>query len=275
MEGRGEVKPIDIHEFRELVDRIVDPKTQILVKTLYLLAARVNEVLTRCSKSAVLAGQTKPLGALLDYDFQDYRLRGEGKVKALIVTSGVLKRKIEVGRKQEEEAAALEEAKPEDVEQALTRLRQVKLLEAYRRGEVKIDPVLVAHLLGRIRMKVVALPCDPKYDPWALDLVKRITKRKNLSFDMSRQRAWQRITEEFRRANYQGRLSPHVLRHWRISHLIEYYDFDPYEVSIYSGWTMAGTFAQMGIQASSNIDIYAHLPWRKYFKKLLVPLSEL
>jgi len=65
------------------------------------------------------------------------------------------------------------------------------------------------------------------------------------------------------------------LRHCRITHLIRAYDFTPYQITAFTGWSMKSTFQQMGVQASSNIDIYSHLEWKDYIDKLLVPLSEI
>jgi hypothetical protein len=65
------------------------------------------------------------------------------------------------------------------------------------------------------------------------------------------------------------------LRHCRITHLIRAYDFTPYQITAFTGWSMKSTFQQMGVQSSSNIDIYSHLEWKDYIDKLLVPLSEI
>jgi hypothetical protein len=42
----------------------------------------------------------------------------------------------------------------------------------------------------------------------------------------------------------------------------------------FTGWSMKSTFNQMGVEASSNIDIYSRLEWREYIGKLCTPLSE-
>jgi len=267
---REAVKPINIHVFRNAVEHILDPETQALAKTLYLLAARVSEILTKSTRTEILKNQSKPLGSFLNYEFQDFR-QDKIQEKVLLVTAGVAKR-TKVSGKARKQAKKMDEPNPEEVEKAFSKYGLTRLLEDYKKGEIKANPLVVAHLLGQIHFKQIALPCDPKYEPWTLDLVKRITWKGTLSFNFVRQTAYLRIRDEFRRQGYD--VHPHTLRHWRLSHLMQNYGFEPYDISIYSGWSIRSTFNQMGMQASSNIDIYAHLTWNKYFPKLLIPIRE-
>jgi len=268
---REAVKPINIHVFRNAVEHILHPETQNLVKTMYLLASRVSEIVTKTSRCEILNNKTKPLGSFLDYEFQDFRLSDKRTEKILLVTAAVAKR-TKVSRKAKKQAKKMEEPKPEEVEAALSKYGLNKMLQDYQKGELKVDPLVVAHLLGQIHFKQIALPCDPKYEPWTLDLVKRITMKGTLSFNFVRKTAHERIKWEFARQGLN--VHPHTLRHWRISHLMQNYGFEPYDVSLYSGWSIKSTFNQMGMQASSNIDLYAHLSWSKYFPKLLIPIRE-
>lgn len=119
--------------------------------------------------------------------------------------------------------------------------------------------------------KIVALPCDPKYEPWTLDLLRYLKKekRRNLNFDITRQwagdifRLW---LGKFYRSNPKRILNP--WRHWRLTHLVEIFGFDPYDLCVYSGWTF-----KHGISGSGQLDTYLHLDWRRYFPKLLKPMK--
>ncbi len=140
----------------------------------------------------------------------------------------------------------------------------------------ELDPLLIQVLLGKIALKVVALPTHMKYEPWTLDLLKWIKKQGNINFNLTRQRFGQILRENLSgilpRRNLHNLKNPP--RHFRISHLIEYYQLDPYEIMSYTGWTIKSTFGQMGIAASPNIDAYTHPRWRLYFQKLLKPIEK-
>jgi len=119
--------------------------------------------------------------------------------------------------------------------------------------------------------KVIALPCDPKYEPWTIDLLRRMktTKEQKLSFDICRATGWN-ICKRYLKP-LDPKVHTHSLRHWRISHLVNLYNFEPYDVVAYAGWTTKTVFGQMGL-ATGQLDIYLSLSWRKYFPRLLKPI---
>lgn len=121
-----------------------------------------------------------------------------------------------------------------------------------------------------LTFKVIALPCDPLYEPWTVDLLKWISKHGTLSFGLTRHRVRQILIENLGTfmSKSSRRLNP--LRHWRLSHLVELYGFDSFDLTIYAGWTL-----KTGTQGSSMLDSYVHLDWRHYFKKLLRPIDTL
>jgi hypothetical protein len=70
------------------------------------------------------------------------------------------------------------------------------------------------------------------------------------------------------------KISPRLLRKYRIIHLIENYGFSPYQVAAFIGWSFSSMFKSIGIDVSSKKK-YFEEQWRDYAVKLLVPLDKL
>lgn len=125
----------------------------------------------------------------------------------------------------------------------------------------------------KVVVRQVPIPCDLKFEPWTIDLLKWIREYKELRFAITR-----RTLHNIVKTNLRG-LDPtihaHSLRHYRITHLIRDYGFDPFQVSTFVGWSLRSAASNMGKAASPNLDIYAHLAWREYVEKMLVPLDKL
>ena len=252
------------------------------------MASRNSEILTKTSPYDFLHHASKPYGSFIKYGFQDFEVeaaKGDKPAveeKVFVVTSAVAKRGKRVVAKSVRKANSKDEEttielEKEEVIEALMKYNQKELIDKWQAGEIKLDPLFIKVLLGKVTLKVIALPTTKNYEPWTLDLLKWIRKKGDLNFDLTRKTLWNIL-----RHNLSGILpkkskhSPkNPLRHFRISHLVEYYQLDPYELTTYAGWTARSTFAQMGISASPNIDVYAHLRWRMYFPKLLKPISQL
>jgi hypothetical protein len=281
---------VSIKKFREAVEKIQDPETAIKVKTGYLLAARNSEILTECCTWDLLHNASKPYGLFMKYGFQDFTLTPndpQGAMlgikepiseKAFVVTMAVAKRGKRLKKKEQTaDDTKLVQNSPEEIEKALLLYGQKELLDKVKKGEVQVDPLLIKALLGKINLKSVALPCDPKYEPWTLDLLKWIKEKGRLSFPIQRWCYWEHTREALKDLLPKKSLHSikNPLRHFRISHLISYYQLEPYEITAYTGWTIAGTFRQMGIAVSSNLDAYAHLQWRQYFPRLLKPIAQM
>lgn len=277
-------RTVSIKRFRETVENIKDSKAKIMMQLGYLLAARNCEMLTKTSPLELLHNASKPYGIFMECKLEDFRMAStdpEGTSivqKAFVCSVAVAKRgkRLRKTVKPEQEQKPLPELKPEEIEAALTKFRQTKLLEQWKKGEIAIDPFLVQALLGNISLKTIALPCSNLYEPWTLDIMKYWRDHGKLSIDMTRKTFWKTYRESI--GELLPKKDPHnlrnPLRHFRISHLISLYGFEPYEITAYSGWTLRGTFQSMGVNISPNLDHYAHLAWHQYFKKLLVPLSE-
>jgi len=281
---------VSIKKFREAVEKIENPEASIKVKAGYLLAARNSEILTKCVPWAILHNASKPYGLFMKYGFQDFTLTPndpQGAMlgikepiseKAFVVTMAVAKRGKRLKKKEQTaDDTKLVQNSPEEIEKALLLYGQKELLERVKKGEVQVDPLLIKILLGKITLKAIALPCDPKYEPWTLDLLKWIKEKGRLSFPIVRQTFHDHVREALKDLLPQKSLHSikNPLRHFRISHLISYYGMLPYEITAYTGWTIAGTYRQMGIAVSSNLDAYAHLAWRQYFPRLLKPIAQM
>ena len=109
--------------------------------------------------------------------------------------------------------------------------------------------------------RIVALPLNPRFEPWARELLDIIEEHGSLEpiLNVTRQmlgvsvRRWLKVR-------------PHYLRHARITHLVEYYGFSGVELTVYAGWSFK---TSVGVPM---MDRYAHLSWRTYLPKLLKPL---
>jgi len=120
--------------------------------------------------------------------------------------------------------------------------------------------------------KIIALPTHPRYEPWTLDLIKWLRDNRRLSFDLTRNRVYTIVRKWL--SPLDPKVRTHSLRHWRITHLVTEYDFTPYEITAYAGWTFKTGFSQMGMN-SGTLDAYLHLIWKQYFPKLLKPIQEM
>jgi len=145
-----------------------------------------------------------------------------------------------------------------------------RLME-HRVDEYMGEPVLLTKLVtlkkreqrkkGEPVFRIVALPLNPRYEPWALELLELIKEHGSLEpiFGATRWALFKTVKKWFR-------VRAHYLRHARITHLVEYYGFTGEEVTVYVGWSFK---TSVGVPM---MDRYAHLSWRTYLPKLLKPL---
>lgn len=210
----SEVVP-DFRDFRKFVDNNISKlRDSFLIKTLYLLAARNCEVITKVSASHTRVD--KAYGKYLRLNFANYE-----NIKVLLVTCPVAKRKL------------------------------------------KAD--------GTPYTKIIALPCEDAYESWTRDLLKHYQLAGRLSFNLTRDGV-----RKILRKNLGSLLPPRLknpLRHFRVTHLITEYGFDPNDLTAYAGWTLKTGFGKAGVVLPSDqLGIYQHLRWRDYIKKLMKPL---
>ena len=275
-------KSISIKRFRAEVESIDQDFDRNLVKIGYLTACRASELCNKTSPFDLLSGNSRPYGQFMEYALKDYEVTSREDptlkepivTKAFVITSAVAKRgkRIKRDSKQDEE----ETATADDIKEALIRYNQKGLLKKWEKGELEVDPRLIKALNSKMVFKAIALPIDREYEAWTYDLLMYWKKHRKLTFDHTRQY----FNRVYRRALYNilppaHRKNPrNILRHWRLSHLVEYYQFDAVQLSNYSGWTMKTAFTMQGMTASSSIDYYIHLAWKQYFRKLLRPIEQ-
>ena len=123
-----------------------------------------------------------------------------------------------------------------------------------------------------VKTRVVPIPVDPKVEPWALPILKWLSEKKKLSFDFTRMTAQNIVKRNLKPLDLQ--VHPHLLRHWSCTHLVKNYGFSPLQLCSFTGWSLRSTSARMGVNVSSNIDIYLHLAWKDFIAKLLAPIQE-
>jgi len=149
--------------------------------------------------------------------------------------------------------------------------------------EVVVFTVRTAKRGGKKRN--IALPLNPKYEPWTEQLYNYFREFKtDKVFNFTRQKAGGYARDIFEGFTYQidayklwengeaektvkehpKPFRTHALRHLRATELIEEYGCDGIDLSIYGGWTLRSM-----IGVGSAMSRYAHLNWRKYFPKLL------
>lgn len=213
-----------LREFRHKVDHILDPRTALLTKSIYLTAARGSEVTTHIDPYDKEHNRVRlPYGTYVKCHMDTFD-HEELRHKVLVIEMPIAKRKLKTTKTKTEE-------------------QKLKLI-----------------------FKPIALPCDPKYEPWTEDLINYIRKRGTLSFDLCRTRIRQLIIESFHRLDLD--VTTHWLRHARLTHLSDFYKFDAEDLILMAGWTYQGA---MGIR-TGQLDRYVHSHWTRYFPKLLKPL---
>lgn len=250
--------------FRDYVDGMVVHKAwckrdEILVKLIYVLGARVSEVVGKVTPWMESHNKSHAYGTLLRTEICPYNHRVEldGKTviqreSLLLIHSAIAKMKLH------------QEKQPDTSPQ-----------------DPQAPPIL------RCKMKTVAIPCNPDFEPWCFDLMHWInpTEHKNpdhikpsLCFMMVEDNV-QRIVKSCLAGlrDIDPRVTeihPHILRHWRVRHLTLNYRLTSIEKCAYIGWSIRSQEANRGQVVSANLDTYSHLGYLDYIEKLLVPLQD-
>jgi hypothetical protein len=130
-------------------------------------------------------------------------------------------------------------------------------------------------------VRYVALPLNPKYEPWSKELFEYYKKRKDkYVFPFTRQTLYNHAKKAFAGLKYE--IAPqrfkdeeigehekeagvHFLRHLRASELVGVYGFTPMELASYCGWS----YRAAGL--TPVMMRYVSYSWQSYFPKLLRP----
>jgi hypothetical protein len=123
-----------------------------------------------------------------------------------------------------------------------------------------------------IIFKYVGLPTHPGFEPWSIDLLRWIKLKGTLKIEATGQTVNNWVKYALRR--WIPNVTANKLRQYRINHLITEYHFDSYEVATYAGYEYKTALGAMGIHFS-QLNIPNHLRWRTYFRKLLVPITDI
>lgn len=240
--------------FRQAVDHVQSPRDANLIKLLYLGAFRVSEISTKISPYEETHQMTRAYGKAFRWHLTDFTSKND----TFLMESAIAKR-----------------TRQKDGQEHLT-------------------------------FKQIALPVDPNFEPWSRDLLKCAIQQADLSIKlgtkqlldkgikdpqlhrkMKRELMERSLRVRLGRAGIEyilrqnlGSLLPrkdkhnnrNPLRHWRLSHLAEVYDFDGYDLTQIAGWSYGSSMAGQG--ASGMLDHYLHLSWKKYYQKLCVPLAD-
>jgi len=263
LQAEEEIYVPPIHLFRDFVNeqsKYWRKKDEIFIKLTYLLGSRASELLTKVTPWQASHNKTKPYGKLLSWEFATYR-KADGKaIKILLIKSAIAKR---MKRKKKEQDSNIE---------------AIFQHETWDPSQVQENSE-TSPLVQKVKMKVVPIVCDIAAEPWCLDILKWIRDQKTekarveaLKFNFCEMTAQNIVKKCLRQLD--PKIHPHTLRHYRVTHLIRSYGFNPYQVTAFFGWSLKSVVAKMGITASSNVGIYAHLVWKDYIDLLLVPISE-
>jgi len=114
--------------------------------------------------------------------------------------------------------------------------------------------------------KNIGLPCERQYEPWTVDLLKYIKATGSVTFGITRQRVRQIIKRYFPES-IGSKKRKNILRHYRLTHLSDFYGLSAEAIITYAGWTFSSRYR------SGQLDTYVHLDWGKYFPKLLKKLG--
>jgi len=239
LEAEQEIQVPDMQAFRGFVDHVkfTKKRDEIYVKLTYLLAARVSEVVNKVTPYMRKHKMTKPYGLLLKWELESYKKPDGNTIKLLLVKSAIAKKKKRM------------KGQPSQEEQ---------------------------RLIFKVKTRITPIILDPAAEPWCLSILRWLTNKKEnkehkLSFDFV-EMTGQNICKRYL-TRLDPKIHPHLLRHYRVNHLIRNYNFSPYQVASYVGWSLKSVFGSMGQQVSSNLDIYSHLQWKDYVDKMTVPLQ--
>jgi len=229
-----------LKDFRQAVDTLRNPRESAIIKLVYLGAFRSSEVCCKTTPWELRNNKTKPYGQTLSCSFGEFEING--KMEKILLLKGLVAKRYRKPKKEGDKARAV--------------------------------------------FKTIALPCNPDYEPWTLDLLKFIqqqakehkkdpewTWHKGLQLDMVRMTLQNIVKRNLKRLF--PKIHVHSLRHFRCTHLILAYDFNPFQLACFAGWTLKTGFSGLGISSSSMLDTYTHIRWKDYIKKLFKPITQL
>lgn len=140
------------------------------------------------------------------------------------------------------------------------------------------DVLLIKVVLAKRRQslpsyKIIALPIHPGFEPWTVDLLRRITQNKKLEFDLTRVTV-NRIVKENLSPLLDREIRAKDLRQLRLEHLAKLYDFDHFDLEAVNGFNVKKNLLLVE-NTDEKIKTLLQSAWRRYFPKLLRPINDL
>ena len=141
------------------------------------------------------------------------------------------------------------------------------------------DVLLIIVALAKRRQslpsnKIIALPIHPDFEPWTLDLLKRIGRNKKLEFDLTRVTV-NKIVRENLSPLLDQEIRAKDLRQIRLVHLAKLYDFNHFDLEAVSGINVKKNLLGVENADEKRIETLLQSAWRRYFPKLLKPINDL
>jgi len=246
-------------EFREAVDHIIDVRNGTLIKLVYLGAYRMSEVLAHVNPYEKEHNQTKAYGKSLVWKTTDFKADAKLTVKTLLLRSAVAKRTKTV------------DGKPQFFFKTIALPLVPVMFEPWAGDLMRwVHKWRVGKDALYLQRTIEKKCSDPRVVAQAMD---KFTERA-LQFNVSRPTVETIIRKELGR--FLPDKSKHTrknwLRHVRLTHLRQNYDFNEFDLTAFAGWTLGSGMAGRG--ASGMLDTYVHTGWESWYPKLLKPLTE-
>ena len=143
--------------------------------------------------------------------------------------------------------------RPEDLEKATLDIGEI----------LKINLITLKN--RRHKFRILPVPIDNKIEKELTECIYKYIQVRKIPDDkkilkLSRTNAWNRLSSKYvtTRAtqnkqiidNYSFKVRPHYLRHCRLTHLVQYYNFDETKLTRFAGWTN-----------SAPAQVYIRLNW--------------
>lgn len=128
------------------------------------------------------------------------------------------------------------------------------------------------------KFRIVPVPIENKVEGKMSEFIFKYIEKNNIPDDrriirLSRSNAWNRLSSKrlIARAThnkkvierYEFKVRPHYLRHCRLTHLVQYYDYNETKLTYFAGWTN-----------SAPAVVYVRLNWMDLARSMLVNENE-
>lgn len=265
---------ISLKRFRSAVEEIKDPEGKRIIQLWYLLANRACEGLTRCNAKDFIVGDSRPYGQFLNVSIENFEVQPRDlpelqevpvplKGKLLLFTCQVAKRGKRL-RKEKGEGSDWLKPTEERLRAAFTAYGMGSVIEQAKQKKVEIDPRLYAVLSRNPHWKEIALPLYPShFEPWTAELLTWGAQRTtndwreqhpqsivNLQVDLTRRELYDVFRDNLNdilppkdkivfdgKTKSASHVQKNILRHFRLSHLKNYYFLTEGEITTYTGWS--------------------------------------